>query len=140
MPRRLVLGFLVAWSAALFLGELRESWELFDKRTFLGGTAAFWRFGTAQTANVEKCFAEARAIVPKDSVVIFMSPGAEDSQFFAWRWAAYSMPEHDVVQVASPNAVRTARYLIAYDMPVDHPRAVPLKDLTGCRLYRVKPL
>lgn len=140
MLRRLVLGLLLAWSATIFLAELRESWDLYDRRVFLGGAPAGWRFGTQQVETVERCFAEARALIPAGSVVLFISPGAEDAQFFAWRWAAYEMPEHDVVQVSSPRAVETARFLISYQVSIQHPRAQPMKALTGCELFRVKPL
>lgn len=140
MPRRLVLGFLLVWSATLFLSELREATGLYDRRTLRFDPPASWRFGTPQVETLERCFAEARSLIPAGSVVIFLSAGPEVSQFFAWRWAAYEMPDHHVLQVASPRAVETARYLISHEVPLEHPRAVPIKALTGCQLFRIRPL
>lgn len=140
MPRRLLLGFLLAWSAIAFLTELQEAIDGFDRRTVARSDPVLWRFGTVPVEILERCMTEARPLIPPGSVVIFTSPGPPISDFYRWRWAAYFLPEVDVIQPTQPDAGKIARYLISHRVPIEHPRAELLKPLTGCRLYQVKPL
>jgi hypothetical protein len=140
MPRRLLLGLLLAWSATAFLVELQEAIEIYDRRTVYRSDPVRWRFGTAPVEVLEKCMTEAGEIIPPGSVVIFTSPGPEASDFYRWRWAAYFLPEVDLIRPSYAGAGRIAQYLISHRVPIQHPRAELVKPLTGCRLYSVKPL
>ena len=142
MPRmsgRLLLGFLLAWSAFAFLAELTQALEEYDRRQTLRTHPILWRFGMPQVKVLEQCLTEARQIIPRGSVVVFASPrDPAEAGFFRWRWAAYFLPELDVIRLEDPRAAEIAQYLIAHRLLIEHPRAEHLKRLTGCHLYRVK--
>lgn len=140
MPRRLVLGFLVVWSAFMFLAHLQKALANYDQRRVFLSDPVQWRFGMPQIEILQRCFAEARPLIPPGSVVLFTSPGPPEAEFFRWRWAAYGLPEHDVIQPETPRAPEMAEYLISHRVPIRLPRAQPMKKLTGCQLFRVRPL
>lgn len=140
MPRRLILVLFLAWSAFAFLAELAETFAGFDRRESERSDPIRWRFGVRQVGILEQCLAEARREIPAGSVVAFASPeGPAAAEFYRWRWAAYLLPEHDVLAISDPKAGELARYLIAHRRPIDHPRAEKVRQLTGCVLYRVRP-
>lgn len=140
MLRRLVPGFLLVWSAFLFLAHLQKALADFDRRAVFRSDPVQWRFGMPQTEILERCFAEARPLIPPGSVVVLTSPKAEMADFYRWRWAAYWMPGHDLIQPETPGAAETAQYLISHQVPIRLPRAKLMKQLTGCQLFRVQPL
>ena len=138
---RLVLGLFLAWRAFAFLAELNEAFGGYDGRESYRSDPIRWRSGTLPVNILEGCLAEAREIVPKGSVVVFASPpGPGQAEFYRWRWAAYSMPEHDLIPLSDRRAGEIGEYLITHRLPIEHPRAELIKSLTGCKLYRVKPL
>jgi hypothetical protein len=140
MLRRLILVLFLAWSAFAFLAELAETFAGFDRRESERSDPIRWRFGVRQVGILEQCLAEARKEIPTGSVVAFASPeGPAAAEFYRWRWAAYLLPEYDVLAVSDPKAGELARYLIAHRQPIDHPRAEKIRQLTGCVLYRVRP-
>jgi hypothetical protein len=139
MLRRLILVFFLAWSAFAFLTELEEALAGFDRREVARLDPILWRSGTPQVRILEQCLAEARPLIPPGSVVAFASPpGPGGADFYRWRWAAYLLPEDDVIPLSEPRAGELAQYLIAHRQPVEHPRLELIRALTGCRLYRVK--
>lgn len=138
--RRLVLGFLLAWSAFMFLAHLQKALANYDRRRVFLSDPVQWRFGMPQIEILQRCFDEARPLIPPGSVVLFTSPGPPEAEFFRWRWAAYGLPEHDVIQPGTPRAPEMAEYLISHQVPIRLPRAQPMKKLTGCQLFRVRPL
>jgi hypothetical protein len=139
IPRRLVLALFLAWSAFAFLAELSDTFAGWDRRESERSDPIRWRFGVRQVGILEQCLAEARQEIPPGSVVAFASPqGPAAADFYRWRWAAYLLPEYDVLAVTDPKAGELAQYLIAHRQPIDHPRAEKVRQLTGCVLYRVK--
>lgn len=140
MPKRLVLGFLLAWSAFAFLAELQEALEVYDRRSLHRSHPSVWQFGTPQVEILQQCLSQARALIPPGSVVVFTSSGPQDAEFYRWRWAAYALPEDDVIQPGTPRAAEMAQYLISHRVPIQLPRAELVKALTGCQLFRIKPL
>jgi hypothetical protein len=139
MPRRLILVFFLAWSAFAFLVELGDTFAGWDRRESERSDPIRWRFGVRQVGILEQCLAEARQEMPPGSVVAFASPpGPGGADFYRWRWAAYLLPEYDVLSITDPKAGELAQYLIAHRQPIDHPRAEKIRQLTGCVLYRVK--
>jgi hypothetical protein len=138
MPRRLILVFFLAWSAFAFLAELQETLAGWDRRASERSDPIRWRFGVRQVGILEQCLSEARQAIPAGSVVAFASPqGPAAADFYRWRWAAYLLPEYDVIPLSDPRAGELAQYLIAHRQPIDHPRARKVRQLTGCVLYRV---
>ena len=140
MVRRLVLGFLLVWSAFMFLAHLQKALADYDRRSVFFSDPVQWRFGMPQIDVLERCFAEARPLIPPGSVIVFTSPGPEEARFFRWRWAAYGLPEYDVIQPETPRAAEMAEYLISHRVPIRLPRVKLVKKLSGCQLFRVQPL
>lgn len=139
MPRRLILALFLAWSALAFLVELSDTFTSFDRRQSERADPIRWRFGVRQVETLERCLAEARREMPPGSVVAFASPsGPAAAEFYRWRWAAYLLPEYDVLAITDPKAGELAQYLIAHRQAIDLPRAERMRQLTGCVLYRVK--
>jgi hypothetical protein len=139
MPRRLILVVFLAWSAFAFLAELQTTFAGWDRRESERSDPIRWRFGVRQVGILEQCLAEARREIPPGSVVAFASPqGPAAADFYRWRWAAYFLPEYDVLPVSDPKAAELARYVIAHRQPVDSPRIKAVRQLTGCVLYRVE--
>lgn len=124
MLKRLTLGLLLAWAGAGFLLEMNGALAGWDGRAERTEPPWLWRPGMPQTAELERCLAVARREIPTGTVVAFSSldepPGAA---FYRWRWAAYLMPAHVVVQDGEPGTRPQTR--IACD--------------PGGRLRRVRP-
>jgi len=143
MLGRSLLGLLVLWAAAALLVEVRGALTSWDARAEWREPAESWRLGTPQAARLERCLASARRLVPAGSVVAFAAPDEPRmNAFFATRWAAYLMPAHDVLARDDPAAGMMAEYVIAYGVPLQDPRLDPrielVRQLPGCRLYRVR--
>jgi hypothetical protein len=137
-PRRLILVLFLAWSALAFLVELADTFEGWDRHESVRSDPIRWRFGERQVDVLERCLAEARREMPPGSVVAFASPqGPAAPEFYRWRWAAYLLPEYDVLAISDPRAGELAEYLIAHRQPIELPRAEKVRQLTGCVLYRV---
>lgn len=141
-PRRLILVLFLAWSAVAFFAELSETFAGFDRRESERADPIRWRFGVRQVDVLEQCLAEARQVIPPGSVVAFASPASADTaaaaEFYRWRWAAYLLPEYDVLSISDPRTGELSQYLIAHRRQIDHPRAEKMRQLTGCVLYRVR--
>jgi hypothetical protein len=139
MLKRLALGLLTAWAAAGFLHEVNEAVAGWDERARQATAPTAWRMGSAATDELARCLREARAAMPAGGAVAFASPDdAPEAQFRRWRWAAYFLPERDVLQAGDPAAARLARYVIACHTEINDPRIEPVRRLSGGWLYRVK--
>ena len=105
MFKRLALGLLVAWAGAGFLREVNGALAGWDAREEIAEPPWLWRPGLGAPAELERCLAAARREIPPGVVVAFSSPDdPPGAAFFRWRWAAYLMPAHDVVQAGEPAA------------------------------------
>jgi len=124
----------------MFLAHLQKALADYDRRRVFFSDPVQWRFGMPQIDVLERCFAEARPLIPPGSVIVFTSPGPPEASFFRWRWAAYGLPEHDVIQPEMRGAPAMAEYLISHRVPIRLPRARLMKQLNGCQLFRVQPL
>ena len=139
MLKRLILALLVAWAATGFLFEVNAALAGYDEREQAAASPLLWRPGMPEISRLERCLAPARrAIPPGTTAVIFASPDEPPgAASIRWRWAAYLMPAHDMVP-ADPVAAQLAGYAIACGAKLKDPRFVPLRDLPGGRLYRVR--
>ncbi|HEY0510760.1 MAG TPA: hypothetical protein VGH73_02570 [Thermoanaerobaculia bacterium] len=140
MLKRLALGLLTAWAAAGFLYEVNAAVAGYDGRAdAIGGVP--WRLGAPEPVAVERCVGAARETIPPGSAVAFTSPGDDpdhpDAAFKRWRWAAYLLPEDDVLQASDPSAARLAGYAIACGTAIHDPRVEPIQRLPDGWLYRV---
>jgi hypothetical protein len=138
MLRKTILGFALAWAGLAFLGEMSRAVGEYDRReSRIAGRPEEWRPGMPQPARLERCLAKVREIVPPGSVVAFEAPGPEGARFFAWRWASYLLPEHDVAPLSDAQTDDLAQYFVTYAVRVEDPRIELIRRLPGCRLYRV---
>ena len=139
MIRKLILGLALVWTGFAFLAETRKSLERFDERQSRPSAPPYWRFGVRQLEDFEAFVAAARREVPAGSRIAFASrPGPNDADFFRWRWAAYLMPEMDVLPLAMWEGGERAAYVLAFRREVEDPRAEEIRRLPGGRLYRVR--
>jgi hypothetical protein len=134
MLKRLALGLLVAWAAAGFLHEVNAALASYDQRQRPARRQA-WRFGSPEPARIARCVRGARREVPPGSPVAFASPDVPPGAAFQrWRWAAYLLPDRDVLPLGDP----AAGYAIACGMRLGDPRFEPVRPLPGGWLYRVR--
>lgn len=123
-------------------GELRG----FDARS-ANANPFNWRFGMAPVVRFSRCMAEARALLPPGTLVAFVSPGegaagrgggGGNDDFFRWRWAAYLLPELDLVRLQDASPPQAPSYLLTYRREAPGRRFELVRQLTGGRLYRVR--
>ncbi|MFL6259361.1 MAG: hypothetical protein ACJ76Y_06575 [Thermoanaerobaculia bacterium] len=135
MLKRLILGGLTAWAACAFLIEMGRAAAGWDDR----GGSTEWRFQAPETEALARSLDVARQAIPPGSVIAFTAPDAPpEAGFLAWRWAAYLLPDCEVLRVSDPAVGGLAQYAIAYKTEIHHPRAEPLLRLPDGWLYRVK--
>lgn len=92
--RRLVVGLLLAWSAALLAREATAAFSGWRDRRDRRSHPFVWRFDTPATNWLARCLASADAAAEPGSRIVLLAP-KED--FFRGRWAAYLLPAHDVL-------------------------------------------
>lgn len=144
MLRKAIPGLLLLWCALSFSGEMRKALEGWDRRAASPRGPRTWRFGNPQLDRLIACVDGVRSRVPPGSVIAFASPaqpeGMERSAFFRTRWAAYFLPEHEILPIDDPGAPHVAEYVIDYRAGLDLPRLALIAQLRGCRLFKVRPL
>ena len=148
MIRKLILGFALAWAIAALLLETGRALAGFDDRGQSRDEVPYWRFGTPQVDELDRCLNLVRQRVPPGRVVVFASPAdtpetpeTPDHEFFRWRWAAYLLPRWEVAPLQDPTISRTAEYLITWRRDLEIPRLAFLAGdpgIPGCRLYQVR--
>lgn len=139
MLRKTILGLALAGAALGFLAEMSRAVGEHDRReSRFVDRPEDWRAGMPQVVRLERCLSGVRETVPAGTVVAFESPGPDGARFFAWRWASYLLPEHDVAPLLDPRAGDSAQYLVTYAVRVEDPRIELIHRLPGCRLYRVR--
>jgi hypothetical protein len=139
MLKRLLLGLLMAWAAAGFLQEVNRVVSGYDDRERSQAEPWAWRLGAPQAVQLTRCVEPARQAIPPRSTVVFVAPDVPPGNAsYRWMWAAYLMPEYDVLQIGDPAVAQFAQYVIDCGAGFRHPWLVPLRDLPGGRLYRVQ--
>ena len=158
--RALALGLAVAWAGWYCLAEHRAALAGFDGRERWAVMPISWRPGLPAVERLAACLDRARAAMSSaagsegSGAVAFSSPAdagnAGDtggSAFFRARWAAYLMPERDVIAWDDPHAPAVADWAIAFRQDLSdlsdsrgprEPRLEPAGRWPGCRLYRVR--
>lgn len=145
MLRKAIPGLLLLWCSLSFATEMGKALEGWDRRAASPRGPRAWRFGNPQLDRLAACLDDVRARVPAGSVIAFASTAARQEEvernvFFRARWAAYLLPEHDVLAIDDPSARHLAEYAIDYRAGLDLPRLELVAQLRGCRLFRVRPL
>lgn len=158
--RALALGLAVAWAGWCCLAEHRAALAGYDGRGRSTAMPVSWRPGLPAVERLAACLDAARAAMAQvegsggSRIVAFSSPAdagnAGDiggSAFFRSRWAAYLMPERDVLAWDDPHAPAAAGWVIAFRQDLSdlsdsrgprEPRLEPAGRWPGCRLYRVR--
>jgi hypothetical protein len=138
MLKRLVLGGLAAWAAVGFLQEVNGAVAGWDGRGRVNGGLP-WRFGAREPAALARTVDAARSAIPPGGAIAFAAgddpPG---SRLIAWRWAAYLLPDRDVLALDDPAAARLATAVIAFRTEIRDPRLEPVRRLPDGFLYRVR--
>ena len=142
MLRKAIPGLLLLWCVLSFSAEMGKVLGEWDRRAHSAHGPVTWRFGNPQLERLIACLDDVRHQVPPGSVIAFASPpGKEPAQrnaFFRTRWAAYFLPEHDVLPLDDPAAPRLAGYVIDYRSGLDLPQLELVARLRGCRLLKVR--
>lgn len=142
MLRKAIPGLLLLWCALSFFAEMGKALGEWDRRTQSPRGPGTWRSGDPQLARLTACLDGVRTLVPKGSVIAFASPKGEDPEqrnaLFRTRWAAYLLPEHEILPIDDPAASRLAGYVIDYRAGLDLPQLELVARLHGCRLFKIR--
>lgn len=142
MLRKAIPGLLLLWCALSFSAEMGKALEEWDRRTQAARGPGTWRFGSPQLERLAACLDGVRGHLPPGSVIAFASQEGPDQErrnaLFRTRWAAYLLPEHDVLPLDDPAAPRLAGYVIDYRAGLDLPQLELVARLHGCRLFKVR--
>lgn len=137
MLRKAILALALAWAGYAAVREVAAAVSGYRHRATRLESAITWRPGMPQVEVLERFIAAARPLLPRGSAVVFAG-GDDDQDFFRYRWAAYLLPEVDLIPFADP-ARSEAQYLLAYRRKIDHPRLQQIRRLPAGRLYRILP-
>jgi hypothetical protein len=142
MLRKAIPGLLLVWCALSFSAEMGKALGEWDERAQSPRGPRFWRPENPQLERLIACLDDVRSRVPPGSVLAFASPGGQGPQqrndFFRARWAAYLLPDHDVLSLDDPSAPGLAGYVIDYRTGLDQPQLKLVAQLRGCRLFKVR--
>lgn len=136
--KRGILAAGVAWCGFGLLAALHGSIGRYDLRNDRPTAPALWRLGTRAPARLQGCLAAVERRVPKGARVSILSlPGPAEAEFYRWRWAAYLLPEHDVLLEDPPKAGYPRDYVVGLQRKAEGEGLELVYEHPGCRLYRV---
>jgi hypothetical protein len=137
---RLVLVLFASWAAVALARETGGALAGWDAR-HANNPPCLWRFGMAPAERLRRCLAGVEGWLPPGTTVVFASPpGGCSAEFFRWRWAAYLLPDLDVVLPDDLAGGKLAAYLVAYRTEPVPPPGTHLelaRQLAGGRLFRI---
>jgi hypothetical protein len=138
LPLALALGLAWGgWAAGVEVGKALAGYD--GRAQALAGVIG-WREGMPQVVRFRRFAEAARPLLPAGSRVVFTSPDdGAGQQFFRRCWAAYLLPEVDVLPLSDPAAQDLGQFLLAYGERIDHPRLELVRRLPGGWLHRVRP-
>ena len=142
MIRKFLVGLALVWAAYAMLRELNFALTGYDLRDRRPAGPLQWRFGMPAVDDLARFAAGARPLLPAGSRVAFASVRttggrAGDDAYFRARWAAYFLPEIDLVDAGSPAAAK-ADYALAFRTRLAPPRFQAVATLPGGSVYRVR--
>jgi hypothetical protein len=124
---RLLLSLALGWAAYSLLREATAGVRSLAEPPS-SGPVINWRLGSRPAERLHRCLQEAHRLVSPDPFVTFVSPpGAIDAEFLRWRWAAYFLPDLDVVRLSDG----APGYVIAFQMRLDRPTMTLVRELPG---------
>jgi hypothetical protein len=133
----ILLSALLAWSALAFF---RAAWttavfSLGPQRNYR--LASRWLPGTRQVEQLERFLRVVAATTPPGSRVAFLSDKSFTSDgLYADLWAAYLLPEREVVPAADPRAWAAASYAAAWRTRLEAPGLVLIRTTADGAIYR----
>jgi hypothetical protein len=140
--RKLLVGLVLLWVGYAALRELNAAVAGYDLRDRRPAGPLQWRAGMPPVDDLARFAAGARPLLPAGSRVAFASArstsgNAGDDAFFRYRWAAYFLPELDLVKAGSA-ASGEATYALSFRTPLPAARFQPIAKLHGGWVYRVR--
>jgi hypothetical protein len=141
--RKLLLGLALVWASYAALREIDGAVTGYDLRDRRPAGPLAWRLGMPPVVDLARFAARARPLLPAGSLVAFASPAppgasaAANEAFFRYRWAAYDLPEVDLVELGSV-AAAGAGYALSYRMALPAGGFEPVARLPDGWVYRVK--
>jgi len=133
--RKILLGLALVWAGFALLVEMERAVSGYDLRERMQPAAVGWRCGIPQVVRLQRFLAAARPLLPPGARVAFTSPPATASElFFRHRWAAYLLPEVDLIPWEDP-AGSAAPYVLAYSYRLNGSRLRLARRLPGGFLY-----
>lgn len=142
MLRKVIPGLVLLWCALSFSAEMGTALREWDRRAESARGPRLWRPGNPQLGRLAECLEGVRGKVPPGSVIAFSSPAgqspAQRNAFFRARWAAYLLPEHEILSIDDPSAPLAAEYVIDYRSGLELPQLELVARLPGCRLFEVR--
>jgi hypothetical protein len=139
--RRWFLAAALGWAAVAFLSEVQRALAGFDRRGEDRSSPILWRLGMRPPARLASCLEAIDRTLPPEAPLTVLSPeGAGDPRFYRWRWAAYLLPNRDVLDFDPTAGVEPSGYVVALLAPPSGSRlANPLVRRPGCVLFRADP-
>lgn len=138
--RAVLMALAVAWAVFAAFTEADRALASLDARQGNLSGAMGWREGMDAVVRFRSFVDAARPHLPAGSIVVFTTPDYGNGElFFRSRWAAYLLPEVEVIPLYDPAAAAVGEYLLGYRQPVDHPRTELLQRLPDGWLYRIRP-
>ncbi len=138
--RNALLVILLVCAGVGYLRSLEDALDGFDRRANRAGPPLSWRLRKAPVVALAECLEGARGRLPEGGVVAFTGPAERAEQrLLRWRWAAYFLPEFDVVMYRGEATVGDPGYVVACRRELGgDARLLEVARLPGGRLYRVR--
>ncbi len=136
-----LLAALLLWCQLAFVRQLRQTGELYREGRVTYHQTWLWRPGLRPTEQLGAFLDRVRDVAPAGSHALFSShPTSERQDFARYMWAAYLLPELDLVAAsrAPPAARGPADYWIAYRTTEDHPALTPVWQHRDGVVYRIE--
>jgi hypothetical protein len=131
------LAAALIWAALGFLVEVQRALASFDQRGDERSAPALWRLGMRPPARLASCLEAVDRTLPAEAPITLVSPdGPGQPRFFRWRWAAYLLPNRDVLDFDPQAGVAPTGYFVVLQAPNAQAGLVPLVRRPGCVLYR----
>lgn len=135
---RLILSGTLTFATIGFLAELRAQQRFCAATLPQNAPVLAWRLGTPPVERLRSFLDDAHRLLPHGAIVGFASPeGPLDAAFFRRLWAAYLVPDLNLLSEADAHAY--THYILAYGVRIDRPGVSLVRPLPGGGLYRIGP-
>lgn len=130
--RKLLLAVLLLWNVFGLARATILTVESWRNRATFNLPPLYWRLGAPRPEELRHCAEFAGRFVPRGSRIVVADAEAD---FFRWRWAAYLLPAHDVLDTSS---VESADFLLFVGKETFPPRGTLARQEPPCSIYRLR--